>query len=153
MQNKPSCIILHHAAAKKCTIHDIHQWHLNIGWLGCGYHFFISKDGMIYRGRPQETNGSHTIGANAKSIGVCIEGNYNEEAHVPDAQMKALVQLAKHIALPVRHHKEFSSTDCPGKNFPWDSFVRMVESNDEKKSVDQILSEIIDSIQELRDSL
>ena len=41
-------IILHHAAAKKCSAEDIHRWHLNNGWSGAGYHFLVRKDGTIY---------------------------------------------------------------------------------------------------------
>ena len=47
-------IILHHAAAKKCSAEDIHRWHLNNGWSGAGYHFLVRKDGTIYRLRPVE---------------------------------------------------------------------------------------------------
>ena len=43
-------IILHHAAAVTCTARQIHQWHLANGWAGIGYHFFVRKDGRIYRG-------------------------------------------------------------------------------------------------------
>ena len=46
-------IILHHAAAVTCTAQQIHQWHLANGWSGIGYHFFVRKDGSVYRGRPQ----------------------------------------------------------------------------------------------------
>ena len=45
-------IILHHAAAKSCTAADVHNWHLNRGWAGIGYHFFVGKDGSVTRGRP-----------------------------------------------------------------------------------------------------
>ena len=39
-------IILHHAEASNCTVQDIHRWHLNNGWSGIGYHFFVRKDGL-----------------------------------------------------------------------------------------------------------
>ena len=53
-------IILHHAAAVTCTAQQIHQWHLANGWAGIGYHFFVRKDGRIYRGRPEDTVGAQT---------------------------------------------------------------------------------------------
>ena len=43
-------IILHHAEPSTCSIEDIHRWHLNNGWSGCGYHFLVRTDGSIYRG-------------------------------------------------------------------------------------------------------
>ena len=52
-------IILHHAAAVTCTPQQVHQWHLANGWSGIGYHFFVRKDGSVYRGRPEDTVGAH----------------------------------------------------------------------------------------------
>lgn len=52
-------IILHHAAAVTCTPQQVHQWHLANGWTGIGYHFFVRKDGTVYRGRPEDTVGAH----------------------------------------------------------------------------------------------
>ena len=72
-------IILHHAESKSCTADDIHRWHLANGWAGIGYHFFVRKDGSIYRGRPEGVVGSHAKGANHDSIGICFEGSYMTE--------------------------------------------------------------------------
>ena len=72
-------IILHHAESSNCTADDIHQWHLNRGWIGIGYNFFVRKDGSIYRGRPENAVGSHASGANSNSIGICAEGRYMTE--------------------------------------------------------------------------
>ena len=52
-RSSTSQIILHHADAITCTVEDIHRWHLNNGWTGIGYHYFVKKDGSIYRGRPE----------------------------------------------------------------------------------------------------
>ena len=49
-RQKTDMIVLHHAAAKNATIYNIHKWHLTNGWSGAGYHFYIRKDGTIYRG-------------------------------------------------------------------------------------------------------
>ena len=57
-------VILHHAAAVKCSAQDIHAWHLGNGWSGIGYHFLVRKDGSVYRGRPVDTVGAHTYGKN-----------------------------------------------------------------------------------------
>ena len=76
-------IILHHAESKSCTADDIHSWHLENGWAGIGYHFFVRKDGSIYRGRPEGVVGSHAKGSNSDSIGICFEGSYKiGRAHV-----------------------------------------------------------------------
>ena len=72
-------IILHHAAAVTCTPQQVHQWHLANGWSGIGYHFFVRKDGSVYRGRPEDTVGAHAGNNNYDSIGVCFEGSFDRE--------------------------------------------------------------------------
>lgn len=124
-------IIIHHAAARTCTVQQIHQWHLNNGWSGIGYHFFIRKDGSIYRGRPEHTVGCHASGGNYNSLGVCFEGDYMAEHTMPKAQLKsgnALVAHLKHryIIKAVQKHLQVSDTDCPGLYFP---FLQIIDAN------------------------
>ena len=119
-------IILHHAEAKYCSIHDIHQWHLANGWAGCGYHFLVRKDGTIYRGRPENKLGAHTSNHNTGSLGICFEGSYNKET-MPSEQLRAGQELITYLCdkysllkANVYKHKDFNSTDCPGANFPYE---------------------------------
>ena len=112
-------IILHHADASNCTVEDIHRWHLQRTWAGIGYHYFVRKDGTIYRGRPENTVGAHAIGANGNSIGICAEGKYNQET-MPEAQKKAIIELIADIKsrygnLTIKGHREVQATDCPRK--------------------------------------
>lgn len=120
-------IILHHAESSSCTADDIHRWHLDRGWSGIGYHFFVRKDGSIYRGRPENTIGAHASGANSNSIGICAEGRYMTET-MPDAQKNSIIELVayllnKYNISTVLKHKDVSSTDCPGDNFPFEEIV------------------------------
>jgi hypothetical protein len=57
---------------------DVHQWHLERGWSGCGYHYVIRRDGTIERGRPINFEGAHALqnGHNKFSIGVSLVGGY-----------------------------------------------------------------------------
>ncbi|GFN22446.1 N-acetylmuramoyl-L-alanine amidase [Thermanaeromonas sp. C210] len=61
-------IVLHHAAASRCTVYDVHQWHLDsvepdgTRWTGIGYHFFLDKAGRFYRGRLIDFAYSHASG-------------------------------------------------------------------------------------------
>ena len=85
-RTKTDYIILHHSGVKsRHTANDIHQWHKNKGWAGIGYHYFISKEGVIYECRQRDTIGAHAKGYNANSIGVCFEGDFNKET-MTDAQ-------------------------------------------------------------------
>ncbi|MCG4572779.1 N-acetylmuramoyl-L-alanine amidase [Clostridium cochlearium] len=126
--NNPRKIILHHAAATNCSIEDIHTWHLHNGWSGCGYHYFIRKDGSIYKGRPETSLGAHCINYNSISIGICVEGNYMVE-YMPSNQKKSLMELIKYLCSKygikeIYGHGELNSTSCPGKNYPLDEIRR-----------------------------
>lgn len=120
-------IVLHHADAKKCTIYNIHNWHLANGWSGCGYHYFVNKKGEIFKGRPDDTIGSHAKGYNATSIGVCFEGNFESQIP-PQVQIDAGLQLVEYLKKKynikkIKGHGELMATLCPGKLFPLDKFV------------------------------
>ena len=123
-------IILHHDESKSCTADDIHRWHLANGWCGIGYHFFVRKDGSIYRGRPEGDVGSHAKGSNSDSIGICFEGSYMTET-MPDVQINAGRELVAYLKnkygiTTVQKHKDVCSTNCPGTNFPFDAIVNGV---------------------------
>lgn len=128
--NVPDMIVLHHAEISSCTIQDIHQLHLDLGWAGCGYHFFVRKDGSIYRGRPENAVGAHCPAANNHSIGICAEGNYMNE-QMPEVQKQAIIELCKYICnkynfKTIYGHRELSETDCPGTNYPLDFIKNIV---------------------------
>ena len=121
-------IILHHAAAKTCSAMDIHTWHLGNGWSRIGYHFLVRKDGTIYRGRPENTVGAHTYGKNYDSIGICFEGNFENEA-MGSAQREAGTELVTYLLnkypgiTSICRHRDFNATACPGKKFPFDKIA------------------------------
>lgn len=116
-------IILHHAEASHASVEEVNQWHLERGWAGIGYNYYVRKDGTIWRGRPEWAVGAHAKGHNDKSIGICCEGAYMTE-HMPAAQLAALKDLIRDIMsrygkLKLLRHKDVNETDCPGTNFPW----------------------------------
>lgn len=120
--NKPSMIVIHHAAHSSAAVDDIHRWHIENGWSECGYHFFITKDGKVYRGRPENTVGSHCRGYNMSSLGICLQGNYDVE-EISYVQILALIKLCHYLCEKydidtIKGHGELKSTNCPGTNFP-----------------------------------
>ena len=122
VRSKTTRLILHHAAAKSCGAATIHQWHLNNGWSGIGYHFVVRKNGTIERGRPEKYVGAHAEGSNSDSIGICFEGDFMSEK-MTDTQKNAGKELVaylkkKYSISKVQKHSDVCSTDCPGKNFP-----------------------------------
>lgn len=122
-RNSTDEIILHHAEASRANVEEVNRWHLERGWTGIGYHFFVRKDGKVYRGRPEWAVGAHAQGHNSRAIGICCEGAYKTET-MPAAQLFALKELiremmAKYPGAKLLRHKDVNSTDCPGRNFPW----------------------------------
>lgn len=118
-------IALHHAAAVTCTAAQVDQWHKDNDWSGIGYHYFVRKDGTIYRGRPENKMGAHVSGMNNCSLGICAEGNYDIETTMPTAQYNAIVELIADIKTrypnaKVVGHREIGSSDCPGRYYPLD---------------------------------
>lgn len=118
--NIPEKIIIHHAAIKSVDADTIHRMHQEKGWSGIGYHYFIDKSGNIYEGRPEGAIGAHAYKNNQNTLGICLEGNFEEEL-IGDEQYKALIELLKYLVLkyPINNiegHNDVSDTLCPGKN-------------------------------------
>ena len=133
--NNPKEIILHHAEASNCSVEDINNWHKNQGWAGIGYHYFVRKNGSIFKGREDNWVGSHCLGHNQNTLGICFEGAYNKET-MPQAQINAGRELvsylkAKYGISSVKRHKDYNSTDCPGANFP---FAEIINSSNVSSS-------------------
>lgn len=122
----PVGIVLHHAAGSG-TVEAVHAYHRNEnGWAGIGYHFYIRKDGNVYRGRPETWLGAHTSGHN-DMLGICVEGNYDTET-MPSVQQNAVVDLIAYLKktygnLTVYAHRELDSTSCPGEKYPLDAIL------------------------------
>ena len=121
-------IVLHHRAGSG-TVESIHAEHTaRRGWAGIGYHFYVRKDGSIYRGRPLGTWGAHCEKCNSTSVAVCFEGNFETE-QMPAAQMRAGQELVSYLkgiypSAAVKRHKDFDATACPGRNFPYDEIKK-----------------------------
>ena len=127
-------VILHHTeVASRHSVKDVHQWHLDKGWAGFAYHYFIDKNGEIFEGRPVWAVGAHTYGHNPESIGICIEGDFNKE-QVNQKQEDAAVMLIALLSLSydnakvVRHWDLVKEKNCPGKNFPFEALCQKVET-------------------------
>ena len=81
---------------------DIHGWHLDNGWSGIGYHYVITVDGTIQKGRSDDCEGAHAEGYNSSSIGICLIGGLDSEGIVHDngynvVQYKTLFYLLREL--------------------------------------------------------
>jgi hypothetical protein len=169
---KISNIIIHCSdSAFGCT-NTIRQWHLAKGWKDIGYHYVILNgcptasvnkgvgdpyhrvlDGSIEIGRYLDDDGdievdeigSHTLGYNDKSVGICLIGQrmttpplYQQAKGFSKSQMFSLTNLVSELVtrynIPVDNvlgHYETESgkaqgKTCPNIDMPWfrESIIR-----------------------------
>lgn len=139
-----SDIILHHAASSG-SVEAIHNYHRDTrGWDGIGYHYYIRKDGTVWRGRPEDTIGAHTIGHNYSSIGVCFEGNFEVDT-MPAAQLAAGRELladllSRYPGISISGHRDNDTTACPGDNFP----EELINYKEETMSAAEFIASLTD---------
>ena len=124
-RKKTLYIILHHRAGNG-DVESIHQGHLARGWSGIGYNAYIRKTGEVFQGRPFDKIGAHCPNYNSISIGICFEGNFENEK-MNDLQFNSGIALIKDLRknypnTQIKGHKELHPTACPGKNFPLEKF-------------------------------
>lgn len=124
-------IILHCSATPEgedFSVEQIRQIHLNRGFSDIGYHWYIGRDGKIYKGRDESKIGAHTTGQNAHSIGVCYCGGCPprsvkdwehkfKDTRTP-AQRAAIIKLCKELkgrypSATLHGHNEFANKACP----------------------------------------
>ena len=150
-------IMLHHIAAESATTEQIHEWHIANKWAGFGYNEYIRKDGTVYIGRGDHI-GAHCAGMNSKSYGIAVEGNYNVEKKMPQAQLDSLIERIKvnkrrftNFKCTVPHGK-FYPTSCPGEYFPLAEVISKSEMENEPmevpvKQVDEKFKENLELLQ------
>lgn len=145
-RSQTNYIILHHRAGNG-DVMSIHTQHINQGYSGIGYHYYVRKDGSIYTGRPIETVGAHCTNYNNKSVGICFEGNFENEK-MDEPQKKSGAELVKYLksiyrSAIVSRHKDINATSCPGKNFPYDDIICYKAHKKELISANDIIWELI----------
>ena len=99
-------------------VKDIDRWHRERGWMGCGYHLVIKRDGTVEQGRELNRQGAHVKGQNTRSVGICLVGGKRPKSKAPeinytDEQMAALrltidnLIAEKFPAATVKGHTDF----------------------------------------------
>lgn len=132
-------IILHCSATPEgedFSVEQVRKMHLSRGFSDIGYHWYIGRDGRIYKGRDEAKIGAHTTGQNAHSIGVCYCGgcpprsvkdwnSKGKDTRTPE-QRAAIIKLCKELksrypSATLHGHNEFANKACPSfivKNDP-----------------------------------
>lgn len=121
-------IILHCTATqegREVHVADVDRWHKQQGWECIGYHYLITIDGKIEKGRPEWKIGAHCKGRNNVSIGIAYVGGVDYQGKPKDtrtdAQKRALVQLLRELKgrypkATIHGHNEFAAKACPSFN-------------------------------------
>ena len=83
-------LIVVHCTASRCdrrlTPDDLEAEHRRRNFNGCGYHFFITREGIIFPMRPLDRVGAHVCGFNARSIGIAYEGGLTPDGTAADTR-------------------------------------------------------------------
>ena len=100
-------IVIHCSATKetsRLTPLALDRMHRQRGFNGCGYHYYIERDGKINSMRPSEKVGAHARGYNAHSLGICYEGGLDKNGHAADTRterqkvsLRALVKVLRQL--------------------------------------------------------
>lgn len=142
---KIDSIWVHCSASHWGNVEEITRWHQQRGWRTIGYHWLIlnpfpnynawkeslanrDTDGLIQQGRPEEVAGSHVMGANANSLGICLVGDEAFSQNQIDSLTKLCVKKCLQYKIPVervRGHREWwteqglpAQKSCPNLPMP-----------------------------------
>lgn len=118
---KIDLIVVHCSAtrvSKNFTVEQLEACHKARGFKGIGYHFYITKDGILYPCRPENEIGAHARHYNAHSIGICYEGGLDENGKPADTrtpeQKKTLEELLYSLSLSYPNAEILGHRDLPG---------------------------------------
>ncbi len=162
----PSMVVFHHSATHSDTTFQRIVELEKERELDPSYHCVVTADGVYHNYCRWDSIGWHARGVNAKSLGICLVGNFETDPDVPGnnadgrfgnkapteaqldtaARVVALWRLLYGIpAEQVVPHRKVRRTACPGSNFPQDEFLTRVQSYiDQWQSTPGVLAEIED---------
>ena len=114
-------LIVIHCTASRCDRRlspaDLDRIHRQRGFICCGYHYYVTTDGIVHRMRPADLAGAHAKGHNLNSIGIAYEGGLLPDGTPADtrtpAQRAALLRLLPRLkslypAARIRGHRDLS---------------------------------------------
>lgn len=134
-------LIVHHSAGTNTAndwaaiVRAIWDLHVNgNGWADIGYNYLVDPNGVIYVGRGDNVLGAHFCGHNTNTMGVCVLGNFQQQAP-SSAALEALVRILAWKAdergidpfgisyhpssgfdVPnLAGHRDGCATECPGE--------------------------------------
>ena len=139
----PTHFIIHHSAGTNVSndwpavVREIWNLHVNINkWDDIGYNWLIDPNGAIYLGRGDGLQGAHFCGTNQGTVGICLLGEFTDQAPTEQAinSLKELLawllyrEALDPLASPLHEssglnlrtisgHRDGCATACPGNQF------------------------------------
>ena len=105
---------------------EIRRWHVEErGWSDIGYHYVITRNGVVVQGRPLDKIGAHVKGHNKDTIGICLVGGKGGTAHdkfrenftkEQDFALRKLIDELKDRFVSINKvsgHNEYAAKACP----------------------------------------
>lgn len=113
------------ATATDVDANTIRGWHRKQGWRDIGYHYVITRDGRVQKGRPDNQPGAHERQINRNSLAVCLVGGsppIGSDAHrkglgennFTPAQWEALETIVKKLHAQHPKAEVLGHRDVPG---------------------------------------
>ena len=107
IKNRKINLIVIHCSATRVTqdftVGELEACHLARGFRDIGYHYYITKDGVIYPCRPESEPGAHARHYNAHSIGICYEGGLSPSGCISDTRTPKQKEAMKHLIQDLHH--------------------------------------------------
>lgn len=124
---KIDAIIIHCSATpegREFHAADIDRWHRQRGFRCIGYHYVVTLDGSVEKGRDESETGAHCVqqGMNRRSIGVCYIGGVDEAGKPKDTRTEAQKMTLRRLIEDLRRrypsakvygHRDFAPKACP----------------------------------------
>ena len=123
-------IVIHHTAGDRNIAQEAHG-HIDRGWPGLGYHFWVEPDGDVYWANDIESivfaQGGHgsplwLAGPNKNFVSIVVRGNFDTwTSHDYPEALVAVRWLVRGLQVRLQlepdlvfGHQEFKATACPG---------------------------------------
>lgn len=86
-------LLVVHCTASPSNTHltpdQLERIHRQRGFSQCGYHYYITRKGIVHPMRPINLIGAHAKGHNATSIGIAYEGGLDSSGRPADTRTEA----------------------------------------------------------------
>lgn len=103
---RPIRLIVIHCSATRCDrpfpVEAVVASHIERGFATIGYHYYITRDGVVHQGRPVYQERAHATGWNKYSLGVCYEGGLNARGQPADTRTDAQRETLRRLLLRLK---------------------------------------------------